>query len=104
MFILFKSLFDKYKLKCSINCSPLLVNLIFVKYIHSSKSTLLFTVECPPGQYGDDCSNQCSLNCNVTRTCDKFTGQCEGGCKPGFTGNTCDQGKCLTILSKRTKR
>lgn len=21
-----------------------------------------------------------------------FTGQCKGGCKPGWTGNNCDQG------------
>lgn len=25
--------------------------------------------------------------------CDIFTGQCEGSCKPGWTGTTCDQGK-----------
>lgn len=49
------------------------------------------TTECQPGHYGNNCSNQCSLNCNVTRSCDKYTGQCEGGCMRGWTGDTCDQ-------------
>nr|XP_022304116.1 uncharacterized protein LOC111111421 isoform X2 [Crassostrea virginica] len=47
--------------------------------------------ECPPGFYGIDCLYNCSQNCNVTRRCDRFTGKCEGGCKPGWTGATCYQ-------------
>lgn len=47
--------------------------------------------ECPPGFDDNDCRYQCSINCNVPRTCDKYTGECEGGCQQGWTGYTCDQ-------------
>lgn len=57
-----------------------------------------FYLECPPGYYGNDCRYQCSLNCNVRNSCDISTGQCEGGCKPGWTGNTCNQGNGPTFL------
>lgn len=43
------------------------------------------------GSYGNNCSNQCSAFCNVTGRCDKITGRCDGECKAGWTGNTCDQ-------------
>lgn len=74
-----------------------------VCYIHTSESTHLFTLACPHGYYGNDCRYQCSPYCYVTHSCDNATGLCEGGCKPGWTGYTCDYGKCLTILSKRIK-
>lgn len=45
------------------------------------------------GYYGKNCSNQCSAFCNVTGRCDKITGYCDGGCKPGWTGKSCDQKK-----------
>lgn len=48
---------------------------------------------CPSGQYGKNCLDTCSENCIVASKCDRFTGQCEGGCKQGWTGTTCDQGK-----------
>nr|XP_034320791.1 uncharacterized protein LOC105332872 isoform X4 [Crassostrea gigas] len=47
--------------------------------------------ECPPGYYGNDCRYQCSVNCYGDRSCDQSTGQCEGGCQPGWSGDTCDQ-------------
>ena len=46
---------------------------------------------CNPGYYGIGCKYQCSENCNVTRRCNRFTGVCDGGCKAGWTGPTCDQ-------------
>lgn len=53
----------------------------------------LFNLGCPSWYNGKNCSNhQCSINCKVTKDCDMFTGQCKGGCKPGWTGNNCDQG------------
>lgn len=45
------------------------------------------------GFYGKSCCNQCSLNCIVTNSCDRFTGECNGGCKTGWTGMTCVQSK-----------
>lgn len=50
-------------------------------------------LDCPNGQFGKDCMNSCSENCIETSRCDRFTGQCEGGCKPGWTGTTCVIGK-----------
>lgn len=49
--------------------------------------------ECMIGYYGNNCSNKCSTTCNVAERCDKISGRCDGGCKPGWTGNTCDQMK-----------
>ena len=50
-----------------------------------------FILECDPGFYGKHCIHNCSENCNVTGSCDRFFGECEGGCKPGWTGITCKQ-------------
>lgn len=50
-------------------------------------------VECQQGHYGKDCSQKCSMNCYLEDHCDRFNGKCDEGCKPGWTGNTCDQRK-----------
>lgn len=47
--------------------------------------------ECRFGHYGRNCMNTCSENCNVTNKCNRMTGVCDGGCKPGWAGITCDQ-------------
>lgn len=52
---------------------------------------------CGFGYYGKDCIHRCSVKCNVTHYCNKSTGQCIGGCKPGWTGFMCDQGKYIYI-------
>lgn len=52
---------------------------------------------CCSGYYGKDCNHRCSINCN-TYNCDRFTGQCFGGCKPGWTGFMCDQGKHVLMM------
>ncbi|XP_078327578.1 uncharacterized protein LOC111116527 isoform X3 [Crassostrea virginica] len=49
------------------------------------------TTECDPGFYGKHCIHSCSENCYVNGSCDRFYGECEGGCKPGWTGITCKQ-------------
>lgn len=67
-------------------------------YIHSCELSHLFVQECPPGYYGNDCRYQCSVNCYGNRSCDQSTGQCEGGCQPGWSGDTCDQCNSLTFF------
>lgn len=50
---------------------------------------------CSTGFYGNNCSEQCNNNCNETTKCNRFTGKCGGGCKSGWTGNTCDDGNVM---------
>lgn len=59
---------------------------------------LLFTVffhiiECSAGYFGVECSNKCSKNCIETHKCDRFSGKCDNGCKPGWKGDTCNDRK-----------
>nr|XP_034316286.1 uncharacterized protein LOC105324500 [Crassostrea gigas] len=49
--------------------------------------------ECRIGHYGENCVHNCSKNCNLTSRCDRKTGQCEGGCITGWTGNRCNHPK-----------
>lgn len=58
---------------------------------------MIIIVECLIPYFGKNCSDKCSAFCNVTGGCDRITGRCDGGCKPGWTGNTCDQkiGMCM---------
>lgn len=45
---------------------------------------------CSTGYFGIDCSRQCSKNCIETNKCDRLSGQCDNGCKPGWKGGTCN--------------
>lgn len=55
-------------------------------------------VLCKSGYYGQNCNNQCSINCDMIRSCDRVTGKCDRGCKPGWSGIHCDQGN-IDLLS-----
>ncbi|XP_061166268.1 uncharacterized protein LOC133175166 [Saccostrea echinata] len=46
--------------------------------------------ECSPGYYGKGCIHECSVNCGVPRRCNRFTGECEGGCQSGWKEKQCD--------------
>lgn len=54
--------------------------------------------ECPAGFYGHACQESCSTNCNVSGTCDKVTGQCIGGCQPGWKESKCDKSTDIIIV------
>ncbi|XP_056003651.1 multiple epidermal growth factor-like domains protein 10 [Ostrea edulis] len=53
--------------------------------------TCLNEITCRPGFHGKNCGQRCSHNCNVTNHCNRFTGECDGGCKPGWKMPTCQQ-------------
>lgn len=72
----------------------------FLCALHLRNCALKITSECQLGYYGENCGNQCSENCNVTSRCDRFTGNCNRGCKLGWTGNTCDQSEYTVKKSK----
>jgi len=47
-------------------------------------------VECVLGTFGNYCSSDC--HCAI-QTCDHINGTCpDGGCKPGYKGDTCSTG------------
>lgn len=56
---------------------------------------------CQSGYYRRNCSHRCSENYIVTSQCDRFTGRCGGGCKQGWTGNTCDERMIIFNLLKQ---
>nr|XP_022311651.1 multiple epidermal growth factor-like domains protein 6 [Crassostrea virginica]XP_022311652.1 multiple epidermal growth factor-like domains protein 6 [Crassostrea virginica]XP_022311653.1 multiple epidermal growth factor-like domains protein 6 [Crassostrea virginica]XP_022311654.1 multiple epidermal growth factor-like domains protein 6 [Crassostrea virginica]XP_022311655.1 multiple epidermal growth factor-like domains protein 6 [Crassostrea virginica]XP_022311656.1 multiple epidermal growth len=49
---------------------------------------------CQNGTYGNNCVYSCSVNCLNDSPCDKRTGQCNSGCKPGYTNALCNE-RCL---------
>lgn len=53
---------------------------------------------CSAGFYGKNCSEECSSNCNVAKECDKITGACNGGCKPGWIGIICNDSMYCKII------
>lgn len=42
--------------------------------------------ECPPGTYGDACVHNCIGHCLIDVICNRTTGRCDQGCKPGYIG------------------
>lgn len=50
---------------------------------------LRHVTECDDGTFGDDCINNCSAHCLNNSLCNKQTGHCERGCKPGYTNDDC---------------
>jgi hypothetical protein len=57
-------------------------------------------VACPVGFYGNNCVERCNTNCGLPGVCNKTSGQCEGGCQPGWRGILCDTSKCRIMLCK----
>lgn len=46
---------------------------------------------CPPNSYGPNCVYTCGY-CSDDIPCNRTTGKCDRGCKPGYTGELCDTG------------
>lgn len=52
-----------------------------------------FNKECPFGKYGLSCKHNCSAACKSAYNCNITTGECVGGCQPGWEGLKCDQSR-----------
>ena len=50
-----------------------------------------FIVACKDGTVGHGCINNCSGECADDSPCNKQTGHCNRGCKPGYTNVFCNQ-------------
>lgn len=58
----------------------------------------LYILVCEIGYYGENCDNRCSRYCLLPRQCDRVTGQCYGGCQPGWYTITCEQSRCFDFF------
>lgn len=54
---------------------------------------IFFLLECLDGTYGENCSNECGINCEVV--CEKIDGTCSS-CKPGYEGSMCTKGRYIS--------
>ena len=54
--------------------------------------------ECSGGFYGQYCQENCSTYCIVPGSCDRMTGQCEGGCQAGWTQSKCDKSRDIALF------
>lgn len=57
--------------------------------------------ECSDGTYGYNCVNKCSGHCLNDSSCNKQTGQCDGGCKPGYKDADCRKSKYIDNFVKK---
>lgn len=62
----------------------------FFAYLYEYK----FDVACNDGTFGHGCINNCSGQCVNDSPCNKTTGHCDNGCKPGYTSAFCNKSMC----------
>lgn len=58
--------------------------------------------ECDMGYYGIGCLQECSTFCKTSRDCHHVTGYCKEGCKTGWQGTNCLEGKSFSDNNKIT--
>ena len=56
--------------------------------VNFSINLFFLFLDCPEGNWGDNCTQTCSCNTANTRTCDIVSGTCD--CLDGWTGDSCD--------------
>lgn len=44
---------------------------------------------CQHGKFGSECQQTCSTHCSGNGSCNLITGDCDNGCKDGWTGSKC---------------
>ena len=100
-FSFFRSLSPLFKLSdCSFVCIYLFLSLP-LSFLSSELSesscfngnndeTRVFRTACLYGFYGQRCEQQCNVTCTG---CNNTNGVCDNGCKPGWEGTFCEQGR-----------
>lgn len=66
-----------------------LVELIYLNLFPS----IPLCIGCPSRYFGLDCRQLCSGNCKSDEPCDHVSGACTNGCKDGYVGARCANGK-----------
>lgn len=56
-----------------------------------------FIVACNNGTFGHGCINNCSGQCIDEPMCNKQTGHCDRGCKPGYTSAFCNESMLIEL-------
>lgn len=74
---------NKYKSKKMLCCNPINCTIYDFDYF-------LYSIGCPPTNYGPFCNTPCPENCRGP--CDLDVGHCTYGCMIGWSGNICNQG------------
>ena len=57
----------------------------------------LFSTECDGNKFGQNCEEECG-ECVNGEQCHHINGTCPSGCKRGFQGLHCNQGKTFTLI------
>ena len=58
---------------------------------------ILSYLVCEDGTYGKNCVHNCSGNCLNDYPCNKQSGHCDGGCKPGYNNLLCNERMLIMI-------
>lgn len=58
----------------------------------------LLCIECPPEYFGMYCKELCSGHCINNKPCHHVSGECSNGCKDGYIGSLCTDGKNYSFL------
>ena len=74
-------------------CSDLLTTQTLNNWILLHVPLLNVSLDCPKGYYGPNCTLKCNDNCDG---CNNVDGVCNRGCKPGWKGDDCGEGKVST--------
>lgn len=57
------------------------------------RTDFTFCIECSPEYFGMYCKERCSGHCINNKPCHHVNGECSNGCKDGYVGSRCTEGK-----------
>lgn len=69
-------------------------NVVFALKLFANVFNCYVYSECNDGYFGPNCIEPCNVTC---RSCNKTSGICDKGCKPGWRGLYCQEGMFLSV-------